>query len=63
MPTTTAAEVEPVTITLPCETDQCYRCKGTVRSMTGDRPCEHGCHALDDLAVEAILEADHYAEV
>lgn len=37
-------EVEPVTETVWCEMRDCGRCKGMVRSLTGDRPCEHDCH-------------------
>lgn len=52
-------------VALACELGDCHRCKGTVLSVTAvhGRQCEHDCHGLDDLAVEARLEAAHFGEV
>jgi hypothetical protein len=52
-------------VTVACEVGDCHRCKGTVLSVTAahGRPCQHPCHGLDDLAVEARLEAIHFGDV
>jgi hypothetical protein len=54
-----------VPVTAACELGDCHRCRGTVFSVTAShgRPCQHPCHAGDDRAVEARLEAAHFGEV
>lgn len=54
-------QTQEITTTAACEAGLCWRCRGTVRSLTSadGRQCEHPCHGGDDLATEAQLERDH----
>ena len=53
------------TVTAVCEAGRCHRCAGQVISLVAPagQLCQHPCHGLDDLAVEARLEAEHFGEV
>jgi hypothetical protein len=57
-----AAAGQIVTATALCEAGRCHLCPGTIISATPapGQPCGHDCHAADDRAVEAALEAQHF---
>jgi hypothetical protein len=53
------------TLTAVCEVGRCHLCRGQVISLVAPagQLCTHDCHGLDDLAVEARLEVEHFGEV
>jgi hypothetical protein len=64
-PTAPAVTGQAVTVTALCEAGRCHLCPGRIVSATPahGQPCGHACHGLDDLAVEARLEVEHFGEV